>query len=309
VTDDEDEDHENDARTGAASDAFSMSATGGICVIASKPHAAESSVDSAASQDTNGMSSLVDDGLPLSPRPTPYSEQLMYAPAFLSVRSMQLALIHGDGWEARWERRDDGRQIIVSGTLERLIAQLIESNQSEKLAILTGYSGPDYAYTFLLSHTYFTTSTFFLSKLQEHYFASLPSGLGPGELKVVESQHLGRQTRCVPLALPRLGHWARFLDLTRPSWSCGLVYCAVHHAIIILRIVNTLKRWIDNHYYFFEHDPLLLKAFDDFMKQLELHGDKHQEWAAALRVCSPPPTSLSRRASQLGSSRFACRKC
>jgi len=94
----------------------------------------------------------------------------------------------------RWERRD-GRQIIVSGTLERLVAQLIESNQSEKLAVLTGYTGPDYVYTFLLSHTYFTTSTIFLEKLQEHYFASPPPGLGPGELKVIESKQLGTQTR------------------------------------------------------------------------------------------------------------------
>jgi hypothetical protein len=104
----------------------------------------------------------------------------------------------------RWERRD-GRQIIVSGTLERLVAQLIESNQSEKLAVLTGYTGPDYVYTFLLSHTYFTTSTIFLEKLQEHYFASPPPGLGPGELKVIESKQLGTQTRFPsPPPLPSL---------------------------------------------------------------------------------------------------------
>jgi hypothetical protein len=89
----------------------------------------------------------------------------------------------------------------VSGTLERLVAQLIESNQSEKLAVLTGYTGPDYVYTFLLSHTYFTTSTIFLEKLQEHYFASPPPGLGPGELKVIESKQLGTQTRFPPPSL------------------------------------------------------------------------------------------------------------
>lgn len=48
--------------------------------------------------------------------------------------------------------------------------------------------------------------------------------------------------------------------------------------------MNTLKRWIDNHHYFFEQDPQLMKAFEEFMTRLEQHGDKHQEWAAALRV-------------------------
>ena len=205
----------------------------------------------------------------------------------------------------RWERRD-GRQIIVSGTLERLVAQLIESNQSEKLAVLTGYTGPDYVYTFLLSHTYFTTSTIFLEKLQEHYFASPPPGLGPGELKVIESKQLGTQTRfpssplpslscrTAPLMPPLMPHRTVHTRSLRFPACCRcdrVLTCGAGH-----RIVNTLKRWIDNHHYFFEQDSQLVKAFEEFMTRLEQHGDKHQEWAAALRVrvTSRPPAAQKR---------------
>jgi hypothetical protein len=59
--------------------------------------------------------------------------------------------------------------------------------------------------------------------------------------------------------------------------------------------VNTLKRWIDNHHYFFEQDPQLMKAFEEFMTRLEQHGDKHQEWAAALRVRVLPQQQQQKR--------------
>lgn len=60
---------------------------------------------------------------------------------------------------------------------------------------MMGHMGPDYVYTFLLSHTYFTTSVSLMEKIQEHYFAPPPPGLTPKELKALEGKIIAKQSR------------------------------------------------------------------------------------------------------------------
>jgi len=129
---------------------------------------------------------------------------------------------------------------------------------------MTGLSGPDFVYTFLLCHTYFTTTTSLIKLLEEHFFLSGHSGNDDLD-QASDRKQLAKQSR-LDISLKISLHPNCTLS---GNW---------HH-----RIVNILKRWVENHFYFFE-DNENLAALDSFISLIEAKSEKLRELASPLRV-------------------------
>eukprot|EP01087_Luapelamoeba_hula_P019616 TRINITY_DN6518_c0_g1_i2.p1 TRINITY_DN6518_c0_g1~~TRINITY_DN6518_c0_g1_i2.p1 ORF type:complete len:720 (-),score=106.27 TRINITY_DN6518_c0_g1_i2:1031-3190(-) len=69
--------------------------------------------------------------------------------------------------------------------------------------------------------------------------------------------------------------------------------------VIQLRIINVLKKWIENHHYFFETDTALLEAFNQFVDAMDAEGGQTKDWASILRKAQDEHVPLQDRLAPL----------
>ncbi|KAL6047941.1 cell division cycle-related protein [Balamuthia mandrillaris] len=125
---------------------------------------------------------------------------------------------------------------------------VITAGSLDKLIQATADSnqaGAEYIYNLLVTHTYFSDSITLLDNkplLFPTFNMPLPSGLSASDRTQAKAKRM----------------------------------------IIRLRVINVLKKWIENHFYFFQRDAQLAKEFKGFMNSMIAKGGKQKEWATLL---------------------------
>ncbi|KAL6073477.1 cell division cycle-related protein [Balamuthia mandrillaris] len=166
--------------------------------------------------------------------------------------------------DLRWEQVD-GRMVITAGSLDKLIQATADSNQA----------GAEYIYNLLVTHTYFSDSITLLDKLKERY--PFPSILLPAiSVSLSLSLSISSLLR-KPLLFPTFN-----MPLPSGLSASDRTQAKAKRMIIRLRVINVLKKWIENHFYFFQRDAQLAKEFKGFMNSMIAKGGKQKEWATLL---------------------------